>query len=326
LKPRVLITKKLSETHRNYLNAYCDCEFLDQETISRSELFAKVGDIEGLLQVGHLIDEALLSKAPKLKVVSNVSVGYNNFDVGAMKTYGVLGTNTPGVLDDTVADLVFGLILSVARRISELDRYVKEGQWKSADLEELYGIDVHHKTLGIIGLGRIGQKIAKRAALGFDMNVIYYNRSRNKDAEVAYDATYKSMDAVLEESDFIVLMVPLTEETKNFIGLEAFQRMKKSAIFINASRGATVDEEALFKAVHNGMIKGAGLDVFREEPVSPQNPLLTHPRIVTIPHIGSATHATRELMAKLACENLVMALKGETPPSVVPELKTLIKL
>ena len=324
MKPRALVTKKLSEKHKAYLNTYCNCEFLDQEVLSRHELLAKVADVEGLLQVGHIIDEELLSKAPNLKIVSNVSVGYNNFDVEAMKKYGVLGTNTPGVLDDTVADLVFGLILNVARRLSELDRYVKEGQWKPSDLEELFGTDVHHKTLGIIGLGRIGQKIAKRAALGFDMQVSYYNRSRNREAEEAYGAIYKSMEDILTDSDFIILMVPLTEETKNLMTLEAFKSMKSSAIFINASRGATVDEAALFEAVNTGIIKGAGLDVFVDEPVASDNFLLSHPRIVTLPHIGSATHATRELMAKLACENFVMGIKGEMPPCVIPELKVLI--
>lgn len=324
MKPRVLVTKKLSETHKTYLETHCDCEFLDHRPLSRSELLDKVGDVEGLLQVGTRIDEDLLSKAPHLKIVSNVSVGYNNFDVEAMRTYGVLGTHTPGVLDDTVADLVFGLIINVARRLSELDRYVKEGRWQPSDLEELFGVDVHHKKLGIIGMGRIGQKIAKRAALGFDMEVSYYNRSNNLEAEKAYGAIYKPITSILKESDFIVLMVPLTDETKNMIDQEAFKQMKPNAIFINASRGATVDESALFEAVNTGLIKGAGLDVFREEPVPVHNALLSHPRIITLPHIGSATHATRELMAKLACENLVKGVKGEVPPNVVTELKSLI--
>lgn len=237
-----------------------------------------------------------------------------------MKERNIIGTNTPGVLDNTVADLIFGLILSSARRIAELDRYVKEGNWKREEDETLFGIDVHHSTLGIIGMGRIGEAVAKRAKFGFDMEVCYHNRNRKKEAEERLGVEYCDLKSLLAKSDFIVLMTPLSDETHHFIDFEEFNIIKNTSIFINASRGKTVNEEALIEALKSKKIRGAGLDVYEKEPVNPENPLLKMSNVVTVPHIGSATEKTSFDMIMLAAENLVKALYGETPPNIVPEL------
>jgi gluconate 2-dehydrogenase len=281
----------------------------------------EIADVDGLLMVGGSIDQELLDRATRLKVVSNVSVGYNNFDIEAMKKRAVLGTNTPSVLDETVADLVLALVLATSRRIVELDRYVKEGKWEKGNDEQLLGADVHHATIGIIGMGRIGEAIAKRAKNGFDMDVLYYNRTRKHQAEEKLGVEYASMDEVLKRSDFVVLMTPLTPETTHMIGKKEFSLMKENAFFINASRGQTVDEQALIEALEMGKICGAGLDVYEKEPVDLDNPLLKMPNVVTLPHIGSATEKTRFEMAMLAAKNLVLGVRGEQPPNLLNEFK-----
>jgi gluconate 2-dehydrogenase len=273
--------------------------------------------VQGLFTAGGKIDEELLSHAPQLKVVSNVSVGYNNMDLEAMRAHGVIGTNTPEVLDETVADLVFALILGAARRIAELDQYMKQGKWQKGDDTSLYGLDVHHTTLGIIGMGRIGEAIARRAKLGFLMNVQYYNRNRKPELEARLGVTYQPMNELLRTSDFILLMTPLTDETTHLIGRDQFLIMKPTAIFINASRGKTVDETALIEALQNKQIQAAGLDVYDREPIDALNPLLRMPNVLTLPHIGSATAQTRFDMAMLAAKNLVSAIQGQIPPNLI---------
>jgi gluconate 2-dehydrogenase len=255
--------------------------------------------------------------------VSNVSVGYNNFDLAAMRKRGIIGTHTPYVLDDTVADLTIALMLSAARRIPELDRKVKEGRW-SKDEETVvdFGVDVHHATLGIVGMGRIGEAVAKRAAFGFDMNILYYNRRRKVEAEERYGAKYRTLEELLQESDFVVVLAPLTDETRLMFRREQFQLMKPSSIFINVSRGQLVDEEALVEALEQGWIRAAGLDVYAEEPVSPSHPLLRFPQVVTVPHIGSATARTRHDMYISAARSLVAALTGHGEAHIVPELRS----
>ena len=287
-------------------------------------MLQEIGDVEGVALVGHTVDEEFLGWAPKLRVVSDISVGYNNFCIDAMRKHGVLGTNTPGVLDNTVADLVMALILASARRIPELDRFVKEGRWTGKVAEPLFGRDVHHATLGIIGLGRIGEAVARRAKYGFDMDVIYHNRHRNEGAEERTGARFLGEDELIAQADFLVLMVPLTAETKGFFGAREFGLMKPSAIFVNASRGDVVDEAALTEALLEEKIAGAALDVFSREPPAADNPLLHMDQVVTVPHIGSATAKTRADMCMLALRNLVAALKGEDPPNLVPELRSLL--
>lgn len=274
-------------------------------------------EAEGIVGVGLPVDKEFLDNAPNLKIVSNISTGYNNFDVDEMTKRGVMGTNTAGALEDTTADAIFGILLAAARRIAELDRYVKEKRWNELLREEFFGVNVHHKTLGIIGMGKIGSVIAKRAHCGFDMDILYYNRSRNSEAEQKYNAKYCTLDELLQQSDFVVLMTPLTPETEKLIGAREFKLMKKSAIFVNGSRGKTVDEQALIEAIQNKEILGAALDVFEQEPIHPDNPLLTFPNVVTTPHIGSATYETETKMFEVAAKNLISGLSGETPPNLV---------
>ncbi|HEY4390919.1 MAG TPA: D-glycerate dehydrogenase, partial [Paenibacillus sp.] len=280
-----------------------------------------IGNAAGLLTSGTRVNKELLENAPQLKVVSNISVGYNNFDLDAMREHKVLGTNTPEVLDDTVADLIVALMLSVARRVPELDKYVRAGRWQRDDNELLFGLDVHHKTLGIIGMGNIGQAVARRAKWGFGMNLLYHNRHQNLAVESELGAEYRSKDELLREADFIVLMTPLTPETRHYIGAHEFALMKPTAVFINASRGATVDESAMIKALSSRQIYGAGLDVFEQEPVASDNPLLSMDHVVVLPHTGSATAKTRRDMAMLAAKNLVDALYGRRPAQLVKELQ-----
>jgi glyoxylate/hydroxypyruvate/2-ketogluconate reductase len=323
-KPKVFITKRIPDAVLHYLEEHLECKMREEGPFTREQLLQEVGDVEGILTSGDAINDELLEQAPKLKAVSTISVGYNHFDVAAMKRRGVIGTHTPYVLDDTVADLVLALMLSAARRIAELDSLVKEGGWRrGAGLTEetFFGMDVHHAKLGIIGMGRIGEAIAKRAVNGFSMELMYHNRSRNSEAEQLYGAKYVELETLLRESDFVVLMTPLTPETARYIKKEHFEMMKPTAFFINASRGQTVDEQALLEALQSGRIRGAGLDVFETEPVQPDNPLLRLPNVVTVPHIGSATAKTRFDMAMAAAENLVAALTGGNPPYVVKELR-----
>ncbi|WP_066255101.1 2-hydroxyacid dehydrogenase [Neobacillus drentensis] len=276
---------------------------------------------EGIVGLALPVDKELLDCAPNLKIVSNNSTGYNNLAIAEMTKRGVMGTNTPGVLEDTTADAIFGILLAAARRIPELDHFVKAGHWKQHLTRNEYAIDVHHKTLGIIGMGKIGSLIAKRGHLGFDMKILYHNRTRNLEAEKKYNAIYAKLDSLLMEADFVCLMTPLTPETENLIGEREFKLMKKSAIFVNGSRGKTVDEKALIEALKRKEIHGAALDVFQSEPVKADHPLLQFPNVVTTPHIGSSTHETEYKMAKLAVENLLAGLSGKRPQNLInPEV------
>lgn len=313
MKPNIYLSQSVSEKVRGYLKEYCEVrEWRGEDRIPRETLLQEIANVEGLLTAWHKIDEELLTAAPNLKVVSNVSVGYNNFDVQALKERNVIGTNTPYVLDDTVADLTLALMLTTARRIAELDHYVKEKQWEPVkDEDQFFGVDVHHATIGIIGMGRIGEAVAQRAKFGFNMNVLYHNRSRKPEAEKKYDAEYCTLPNLLQRADFVVMLTPLTPETRHLIGEQEFKQMKKSAFLINVSRGQTVDEQALIAALQNGEIHGAGLDVFQKEPVETDNPLLSMRNVVTLPHIGSATAKTREEMAMRAAQNIVAVLTGK---------------
>ncbi|MFF2887387.1 2-hydroxyacid dehydrogenase [Paenibacillus sp. NPDC057967] len=323
MKPNIFVDYAISDAVMDYLLEHCTVDaWGEEDTIPRGELYKRIAAAEGYLTGGRRIDDELLAAAPKLKAVSTISVGYNHFDIDAMKRHGVTGTHTPEVLDETVADLVFALMLGSARRVAELDRYVREGLWKRGDNDNLFGVDVHHATVGIVGMGRIGEAVARRAAFGFGMKVNYHNRSRKPEAEAKYDATYMALDELLAASDYVVLLAPLTNETKGLIGKREFGLMKPSAIFINASRGATVDEPALIEALQKGTIRAAGLDVYQQEPLPADHPLIALPNALLLPHIGSGTAKTREDMALLAAHNLVAVLQGEEPPYRVPEFKS----
>lgn len=311
-KPYVYVSLPISKEAEMLLAEHCHYRMWTEKTlIPRERLLEEVKQADGLITTSHAIDHELLQAAPNVQVVSNVSVGYNNFDLAAMNNRNVIGTHTPYVLDDSVADLIMALMLAAARRIPELDRVVKEGRWVKGGDELYYGTDVHHKKLGIIGMGRIGETVARRAKYGFDMEVQYYNRNRRESVEHELGVSYASFNELLATSDFIVLMTPLTEATKGLIGKEQFKLMKCSAIFINASRGQTVDELAMTEALQEGEIRAAGLDVFMEEPVPADHPLLRLDHVVTVPHIGSAVAKTRSDMAVLAVENTIAVLTGD---------------
>jgi len=322
---RIVSTKPLSAAQREKLARFGDVACPPEgRRFSQAELFSALHDAVGLITFGARVDETLLEQAPHLKVASTASVGYDHFDLAAMRRRRILGAHTPHVLDDTVADLGMALMLAVARRIVELDGYVRRGEWKKGDEEVLYGVDVHHRTLGIVGMGRIGRALAKRAKFGFSMNILYHARSRHDDVEQAFGARYATLSDLLQTSDFVVLLTPLTPETENLMNQDMFRLMKPSSIFINLSRGKTVDEDALVQALREGWIRGAGLDVYRQEPIPPHHPFLSLPNVVCVPHIGSATQATRTAMLDLAIDNLIAVLEGRPKDAyIVPELKDL---
>ncbi|MDQ8733626.1 D-glycerate dehydrogenase [Paenibacillus sp. LHD-38] len=322
MKPIVFIDRTVPSEVETRIAEHCVVDKWEGASpIPRELLLEKLANANGLLTAGSKVDAELLTHAPHLKAVSSISVGYNHFDLDAMKQRGVIGTHTPHVLNNTVADLAFALILGTARRVAELDRYVKEGKWKSGVGSSLFGQDVHHAKLGIIGMGRIGEAVARRARFGFEMEVSYFNRSRKPEAESLLGVRYQELNELLKDSDFVVMLAPLTPETTRLIGRDQFQLMKPSSIFINISRGQTVDEEALVEVLQSGAISAAGLDVFDNEPIPADHPFLKMDNVLTLPHIGSATTATRFDMAMLAAQNLVNALTGQSPANIVAELQ-----
>jgi len=278
-----------------------------------------LAEAHGIIGSGLAITPELLDAAPKLEVISTISVGYDNIPVDELTRRGIMLCNTPDVLTETTADTGFTLIMATARRVVELAEWVKAGQWEASIGPSLYGSDVHGKTLGMVGFGRIGQAVAKRGALGFGMKVLYSNASPKPAIEQQLGATRRELDDLLAESDFVCVTVPLTAETERLIGAQQFALMKRSAIFINIARGKVVDESALINALENGVIKAAGLDVFEQEPLSASSPLPHMLNVVALPHIGSATHETREAMTQRAVDNIRLALQGKPPISLVNE-------
>ncbi len=295
-----------------------DVHFFKDIDTRKDPAFLKVlHEASGIIGLELRVDAELLDQAPNQQIVSNNSVGYNNLDLKQLTKRNIMATNTPDVLTDTVADTVFGLLLATARRIPELDHFVKEGKWKHTLEATHFGTDVHHKTLGIIGMGRIGRAIAQRAHHGFDMDILYHTRTKKPEAEKKFNAVYCKLDELLKASDFVCLMTPLTPETERLIGRREFQLMKQSAIFINGSRGKTVIEQDLIEALESGEIAAAGLDVFEQEPAASDNPLLSMTNTVTLPHIGSSTHETELKMSQLAAHNLETGLNGVRPPNLI---------
>ncbi|HXF79500.1 MAG TPA: D-glycerate dehydrogenase [Usitatibacter sp.] len=262
-------------------------------------------------------DEALLERCPDLRVISNIAVGYNNVDVPACTRRGIRVTNTPGVLDDTTADLTWALLMAAARRIAEADAYVRRGDWKVAfGVQYFLGQDIHHATIGIVGMGRIGQAVARRAR-GFDMRVLYNNRKRLASAdEERLGARYVEREELLAQSDFVVVMAPYSPATHHLIGASEIAAMKPTAIFVNSARGGVVDDAALVEALRQGRIAGAGLDVFEGEPRLASG-YLDLPNVVLTPHIGSASRATRVVMCNTAAANMSAVLEGRDPPNPV---------
>lgn len=287
--------------------------------IPRDELLQGVSDADALIcLLSDRIDEDVLSRAPNLRIVANVAVGYENIDVAAATQRGVIVTNTPGVLTETTADLTLGLLLAVARRIVEGDLELRAGRFGSWGLKQpLMGSDVYGRTLGIVGMGRIGAAVARRARLGFGMRILYHNRQRDPETEQALGAAWVPLDRLLEESDFVSVHVPLTPETRHMFGRAEFERMRPSAYFINVARGPVVDEDALVDALRTGSIAGAGLDVFEHEPDVHPGLIEQRERVVLLPHIGSASDATRRAMARIAVDNTLAVLAGDAPLSPV---------
>jgi glyoxylate reductase len=316
-KPRIYVTRPLPAPVFERLSEHCELHFNPEDTPVPAERLAEAcREVEGLVVCGAQVPETVLVKAPMLRVVANVGVGYDHVDVAACTRRGILVTNTGGVLEETTADLAFSLLLAAARRIVEGDRYVRDGHWKKWEFGLLWGADVYRKTLGIYGFGHIGQAMARRGR-GFSMRILYHSRHRVSEAvEGELGAEYVDRETLLRESDFLSLHVPLTSETRHLIKAEDLRRMKPTAFLISAARGPVVDEEALVAALRDQAIAGAGLDVFEREPqVHPG--LLSLPNVVLMPHVGSATGETRLRMAMLAAENLLAALAGRRPPNLV---------
>ena len=318
MKPKILVTREVFDETINYLEKHCEVEANQVDVpLDTAALTARLADKEGLMcALTDRVDAGVLAAAPRLRVVANIAVGYNNIDVPACTARGVMATNTPGVLDDSTADLAFALMLAAARRMTEVERRIRQGEWKGWRLKQWLGTDVHHATLGIVGMGRIGQVIAKRAG-GFDMKVLYHNRRRiAPEMEQTLNATHVSLEELLQRADFVVLQVPYTPETHHLIGAAQLKWMKPGAILVNSTRGGVVDDAALVEALRNGTIRAAGLDVYENEPhLNPD--FLKLDNVVLAPHVGSSTEATRRAMAMTAARNLVAALTGGVPPNLV---------
>jgi len=292
-------------------------EFSDPLGSQREAFLAALEDADGLFGASLPLGEALLAGAARLRVIASVSAGYDNYDLNYLRSRGIRLTNTPDAVTETTADTGFMLLMMTARRAPELLAHVREDRWTSSVGDELYGLDVHGKRLGIVGLGRIGAAVARRAHFGFGMSILYAGRRRQPEYEAEFGARHLPLDALLEEADFVCLCVPLTPETRHLIGAEQLARMKPEAILVNISRGAVLDEAALLDALRAGQLRAAGLDVFEREPLRGDSPLLALPNVVALPHIGSATREARALMARTAAADLVSVLAGGEPKYAV---------
>jgi glyoxylate reductase len=320
-KPKVLATHRLFEPARKILQEQCEVEYWEKpERPPREEVLRRVKDKDALVcLLTEKVNEELLQAAQKLKIAANVAVGFDNIDVAACTKRGVVATNTPGVLDETTADFAWTLLMAVGRRLLEGDALARSGNWKGWDLDQLVGTDVWGKTLGIVGFGRIGRAMARRAS-GFQMKVIYTDAVRAAaGVEKELRAEYRDMNALLSEADFISVHTPLLPETRGLFNAEKFERMKRTAFLINTSRGAVVNESDLVAALESGKIAGAALDVFEKEPAI--HPGLWRANVVLAPHIASASLETRTKMACMAAENVVALLQGRRPANILnPEV------
>ncbi|WP_342617847.1 D-glycerate dehydrogenase [Rhodoferax sp. GW822-FHT02A01] len=322
-QPAVLITRAIFPHVLEQLSQHFDVESNQEDVIwSREELVRRLQGKAGAFMTGtERVDAELLAKCPGLKLCANMTVGYNNFDLGAMSAAGVLATNAPDVLTETTADFGFALLMATARRITESEHYLRAGKWTRWSYNMFAGAEVHGSTLGIVGMGRIGQAVAKRAALGFGMQVIYHNRSRLDAAtEAAVQARYVGKEELLKTADHVMLVLPYSASSHHTIGAAELALMKPTATLINIARGGIVDDAALAEALREGRIAAAGLDVFEGEPsVNPA--LLTVPNVVLTPHIASSTIGTRKAMAALAVSNLIgFLVHGKPVTPLNPEV------
>lgn len=323
MKPRVLVSREVFDETIAMLVEHFDVE-ANQADIKRTpeQFAAALADKDGaVISTSDRVDGALLDRCPRLKVVSNVGVGYNNLDLAALTSHGVMATNTPDVLTDSVADYSFGMIIATCRRMTEGENFLRAGEWKASHLKQMLGADVHGATLGIIGFGRIGQAVAKRAR-GFDMKILYHNRTRLKPAEEAqFGAHYRGKHDLLREADIVVLLTPYSAQSHHTIGAAELALMKPTAVLINMARGGIVDDAALIEALKAKRIRAAGLDVYENEPAL--NPgFLALKNVVLSPHLASASEPTRKAMANLAARNCIAALTSGEPPNLLnPEVK-----
>ncbi len=318
-KPTIYITRKIpAALLKPYEQSFHFRMWSEEEVpISTERLRQEIQQVDGVVcLLTEQITEEVLTQANRLKIIANMAVGYDNIDVEKAKERNIIVTNTPDVLTETTADLAFGLLISTARQIVMATKAIQENQWGKWSPFQFAGVDVHGKTLGIVGMGRIGAAVARRAA-GFNMNVLYYNRSRAYELEEEVNASYVTFDGLLAKADYVLSAVPLTEETKDLFDKAAFAKMKNSAIFINISRGGVVDEAALYEALQNGTIQAAGLDVYQNEPIHASHPLVALDNTVCLPHIGSATVETREAMIKLCLDNIAAYFTTGYPISSV---------
>lgn len=317
-KPRVYITRRIAQEALDMITQVAEIEIWPQELPpSYQVLLKKVRDVEGLLTLlTDRIDAALMEAAPKLKVISNLAVGYDNIDVSEATRRGIVVGNTPGVLTETTADFAFALLMAAARRVVEANAFTRKGQWKTWGPMVMLGQDIHHATLGIVGLGRIGIEVAKRAK-GFGMKVLYYDQIRRSDEEEKrLGVEYVSeLPTLLSRSDFVSLHLSLSPQTHHLIGAAEFAVMKPTAILVNSSRGSVVDQKALYEALKSRQLFAAAIDVTEIEPIPPEDPLLTLDNIIITPHIASASFTTRTNMATMAAANLIAGLHGQIPPN-----------
>jgi len=319
MPPRILVARAVPPEVLTRLRRYFEVEHNPEDVIyTPTQLLERLRDKEGALTTGsERIDDAVLAACPDLRVVANMAVGYNNFDIKACTAHGVLATNTPDVLTETTADFGFALMMAAARRITESEHFLRRGEWKKWSWDMFTGDDVHGATLGILGMGRIGQAIARRGALGFGMPVIYHNRSRlAPELDAPLGARWVDKTTLLRDTDHLVLVLPYSAASHHAIGAPELALMKPTATLTNVARGGIVDDAALAAALRERRIAAAALDVFEGEP-SVHPGLLTVPNIVLTPHIASATVATRVAMAELAADNLIAALTGGTPPTPI---------
>ncbi|MBO8175780.1 MAG: D-glycerate dehydrogenase [Thermococcus sp.] len=321
MKPRVFITRQIPENGIKMIEQYYEVEvWRDEKEPPREVLLEKGRNVDALVTLlSDRIDREILDNAPRLRIIAQYAVGYDNIDIEEATKRGIYVTNTPDVLTEATADFAWTLLLATARHLVDADKFVRSGEWKRKGVAwhplMYLGYDVYGKTIGIIGFGRIGQAIARRAK-GFNMKILYYSRTRKPEKERELGAEFKSLDELLRESDFVVLAVPLTKETYHMINEERLKLMKPTAILVNIARGKVVDAKALIKALEEGWIAGAGLDVFEEEPYYDEE-LFKLKNVTLAPHIGSATYGARYAMAELVARNLIAFAKGEVPPTLV---------
>lgn len=317
MKQKVVVFSQIDSEILSRLNHQFKVVVLDpKQGDINQQIRTAVVDADAMIGAGRLLNETNLATAEQLKIISSVSVGYDNYDLAYLNQKKIWLANTPHVLTETTADLAFTLLMSAARKVPSLNQWTKQGEWKRTISPAQFGQDIFGKTLGIIGLGHIGAAIARRGFYGFNMNILYHNRREKIEVAQQFNAQYKSLEDLLEQSDFVVTAVDLNQQSQALIGAAELKLMQKHAIFINISRGSVVDEQALIDALTNQQIFAAGLDVYQKEPLA-ESPLFQLENVVTLPHIGSATAETRKKMAELAYQNLIDALAGHMPRYLV---------